>query len=56
MTPLTTSVLLALICVLSFAIRLFPVVIWGSVRVSSFSQPSQHSSNRCFPFYSPGYP
>ncbi|KAE9333090.1 Dolichyl-diphosphooligosaccharide--protein glycosyltransferase subunit [Phytophthora fragariae] len=31
MTPLTTSVLLALICVLSFAIRLFPVVIWGSV-------------------------
>lgn len=33
MTPLTTSVLLALICVLSFAIRLFPVVIWGSVRV-----------------------
>ncbi|GMF10930.1 unnamed protein product [Phytophthora lilii] len=33
MTPLTTSVLLALICVLSFAIRLFPVVVWGSVRV-----------------------
>ncbi|KAG1689778.1 hypothetical protein DVH05_001983 [Phytophthora capsici] len=31
MTPLTTSMLLALICVLSFAIRLFPVVIWGSV-------------------------
>ncbi|KAG6977319.1 hypothetical protein JG688_00000459 [Phytophthora aleatoria] len=31
MTPPTTCVLLALICVLSFAIRLFPVVIWGSV-------------------------
>ncbi|KAL3664050.1 hypothetical protein V7S43_010936 [Phytophthora oleae] len=31
MTPLATSVLLTLICVLSFAIRLFPVVIWGSV-------------------------
>ncbi|KAG7380713.1 oligosaccharyl transferase stt3 subunit [Phytophthora pseudosyringae] len=31
MTPLATCVLLALICVLSFAIRLFPVVLWGSV-------------------------
>ncbi|OWZ19664.1 Dolichyl-diphosphooligosaccharide-protein glycosyltransferase [Phytophthora megakarya] len=31
MTPLTTCVVLALICVLSFSIRLFPVVLWGSV-------------------------
>ncbi|KAL4161155.1 hypothetical protein PRNP1_001710 [Phytophthora ramorum] len=31
MPPLATAVLLALICVLSFAIRLFPVVLWGSV-------------------------
>ncbi|ETN09153.1 hypothetical protein PPTG_11180 [Phytophthora nicotianae INRA-310] len=31
MSPLSTCALLALICVLSFAIRLFPVVIWGSV-------------------------
>ncbi|KAG7395524.1 oligosaccharyl transferase stt3 subunit [Phytophthora boehmeriae] len=31
MQTLTTWALLALICVLSFAIRLFPVVIWGSV-------------------------
>ncbi|KAF1780276.1 Oligosaccharyl transferase, STT3 subunit [Phytophthora cactorum] len=38
MTPPTTCVLLALICVLSFAIRLFPVVIWGSFnfRVTKF--------------------
>lgn len=31
MQPLTTCVLLALICALSVAIRLFPVVVWGSV-------------------------
>lgn len=31
MMQLTSYVVLALICVLSFAIRLFPVVIWGSV-------------------------
>ncbi|CAH0488816.1 unnamed protein product [Peronospora farinosa] len=31
MTPVTTCVLLALICVLSFSIRLFPFVVWGSV-------------------------
>ncbi|KAL4176753.1 hypothetical protein KRP22_001694 [Phytophthora ramorum] len=31
MPPLATALLLALICVLSFAIRLFPVVLWGSV-------------------------
>ncbi|CAH0522098.1 unnamed protein product [Peronospora belbahrii] len=31
MTPATTCVMLVLICVLSFSIRLFPVVIWGSV-------------------------
>ncbi|RLN54830.1 hypothetical protein BBJ29_004382 [Phytophthora kernoviae] len=34
MQTLTTCALLALICVLSFAIRLFPVVIWGSLYVA----------------------
>ncbi|RLN72100.1 hypothetical protein BBJ28_00013833 [Nothophytophthora sp. Chile5] len=33
MRSLTTCVLLLLICVLSVAIRLFPVVLWGSVRL-----------------------
>ncbi|KAL8019450.1 putative oligosaccharyl transferase, STT3 subunit [Plasmopara halstedii] len=33
MSLLWTYLVLALICILSFAIRLFPVVIWGTVRV-----------------------
>ncbi|CAI5744358.1 unnamed protein product [Peronospora destructor] len=31
MTPVISCVMLALICVLSFSIRLFPFVVWGSV-------------------------
>lgn len=33
MTPFPTFVALAAICVLSVCMRLFPVVLWGSVRM-----------------------
>lgn len=33
MTPFATLVALAAICVLSICMRLFPVVLWGSVRM-----------------------
>ncbi|KAG2529316.1 hypothetical protein BBO99_00004736 [Phytophthora kernoviae] len=55
MQTLTTCALLALICVLSFAIRLFPVVIWGSWLLEQVLRMPTSWSGRSLTLLDPTY-